>query len=104
MTKVNPLCSISLTALADYGMAYTFAVEASVEDRRRRMAAAALPLLVHRCKSVLTGYLASASLRGSYPFERVREEELAYIIRRLLELELWSGSFRAMEVGGKSRA
>ena len=74
---------------------------AEFEVRQRRTATAMLPLLLSRCKSVLTGYLASASLRGSYPFERVREEELAYIVRRLLDLKLWSGSFDSMQATGK---
>jgi hypothetical protein len=59
-----------------------------------------LPLLIRRCRSVLAGYLSAASLRGNYPFERVREEELVYVLHELLELELWAGSFSALQTRG----
>jgi hypothetical protein len=48
----------------------------------------------------LTNYLAAASLRGDYPFERIREEELVYVLYRLSNLELWPGSFGALPGDG----
>jgi len=53
-----------------------------------------------RAKSVLTNYLAAAILRGDYPFERIREEELVYVLYRLSNLELWPGSFGKLRSDG----
>lgn len=40
-------------------------------------------------------YVADESLRGNVPFPRVREEELLYVLRKLLELRLWPGTLWA---------
>ncbi|KAJ9119007.1 hypothetical protein QFC22_003496 [Naganishia vaughanmartiniae] len=62
----------------------------------RRTAGFFLPLLVSRCKASLMGYLDELSLRGAIPFERIREEELVYILQRLLDLQVWEDGLRAV--------
>ncbi|KAF8879578.1 guanine nucleotide exchange factor in Golgi transport N-terminal-domain-containing protein [Infundibulicybe gibba] len=42
-----------------------------------------------------TGYVADGALRGNLPFPRIREDELIYVLRKLLELKLWPGSLWA---------
>ena len=71
-----------------------------------------LPLLLSRCRSTLVGYIADEELRGSLPFQRYalvlfvncscdndrfrsREEELLYVLRKLLNLHLWPGTLWA---------
>ncbi|KAK7039339.1 protein MON2 [Favolaschia claudopus] len=65
------------------------------EPSRRRLAALSLPSLLARCRSVLVGYVADEALRGNLPFPRAREDELLYVLRKLRELRLWSGSLWA---------
>ncbi|KAL0948488.1 hypothetical protein HGRIS_011055 [Hohenbuehelia grisea] len=65
------------------------------EGPRRRLAALALPSLLSRCRSTMVGYVADEALRGSLPFPRAREEELLYVLRKLHDLVLWSGSIWA---------
>ncbi|KIJ91398.1 hypothetical protein K443DRAFT_115078 [Laccaria amethystina LaAM-08-1] len=65
------------------------------ENSRKRLAALCLPLLINRCRTTLVGYVADESLRGSLPFPRAREEELLYVLRKLLALRLWRGSLWA---------
>ncbi|KAI0263538.1 hypothetical protein BC834DRAFT_827343 [Gloeopeniophorella convolvens] len=65
------------------------------ETSRRRVAALSLPALIGRCRTTLAGYVADERLRGNLPFPRVREEELLYVLHKLQELHLWSGSLWA---------
>ncbi|THH10921.1 hypothetical protein EW145_g989 [Phellinidium pouzarii] len=65
------------------------------ETLRMRLSALSLSTLLHRCESTLLSYLADEALRGSYPFPRAREEELVYILKKLLALRLWPGSLWA---------
>ncbi|KAJ6523337.1 hypothetical protein B0H19DRAFT_1201883 [Mycena capillaripes] len=65
------------------------------EPSRRRLAALSLPSLLSRCRTVMVGYVADEALRGNLPFPRAREDELLYVLRKLLELRLWPGSFWA---------
>lgn len=65
------------------------------ETPRRRIAALSLPALIGRCRTTLAGYVADERLRGNLPFPRVREEELLYVLHKLLELRLWPGSLWA---------
>jgi hypothetical protein len=65
------------------------------EPSRRRLAALSLPSLLSRCRTVMVGYVADAALRGNLPFPRAREDELLYVLRKLLELRLWPGSLWA---------
>ncbi|KAF8639344.1 hypothetical protein AX17_001563 [Amanita inopinata Kibby_2008] len=62
---------------------------------RRRLATLSLPSLLNRCRATLVEYVADESLRGNTPFPRVREEELLYVLRKLLELRLWPGTLWA---------
>ncbi|KAJ7449990.1 hypothetical protein B0H11DRAFT_323334 [Mycena galericulata] len=65
------------------------------EPSRRRLAALSLPSLMTRCRTVMVGYVADEALRGNLPFPRAREDELLYVLRKLLELRLWPGSLWA---------
>ncbi|KZT52790.1 hypothetical protein CALCODRAFT_475492 [Calocera cornea HHB12733] len=65
------------------------------EIERRRLAALSLPVLVGRCKGILASHVADTQLLGNIPFARIREEELLYALRKMLELRLWVGSFWA---------
>lgn len=65
------------------------------EESRKRLAALSLPSLLTRCSATLVSYIADQSLRGGLPFPRVREEELVYTLRKLLNLRLWPGSLWA---------
>ncbi|KAJ7659408.1 guanine nucleotide exchange factor in Golgi transport N-terminal-domain-containing protein [Mycena rosella] len=65
------------------------------EPARRRLAALSLPALLSRCRTVMVGYVADEALRGNLPFPRAREDELLYVLRKLIELRLWPGSLWA---------
>ncbi|KAF7290808.1 Protein MON2 [Mycena indigotica] len=65
------------------------------ELARRRLAALSLPSLLSRCNNVLSSYVADEALRGNLPFSRARDDELIYVLRKLLELQLWPGSLWA---------
>ncbi|CCO28933.1 Protein MON2 homolog [Rhizoctonia solani AG-1 IB] len=71
------------------------AVETDLEAERRRVATFCLPLFLERCEGVLVKYVRDEAIRGNVPFPRVREEEVLYVLRRLLKHELWSGSLWA---------
>ncbi|KAL0563857.1 Endocytosis and vacuole integrity protein [Marasmius crinis-equi] len=62
------------------------------EPIRKRLAALSLISLSTRCKTTLVGYIADKGLRGNLPFPRVREDELIYVLQKLLEVRLWRGS------------
>ncbi|EJD40839.1 hypothetical protein AURDEDRAFT_115706 [Auricularia subglabra TFB-10046 SS5] len=65
------------------------------ESVRRRLSALSLPSLLRRCQQVLASYVADDALRGNTPFPRAREEEILYVLRKLLSLKLWPGTFWA---------
>ncbi|KZP24026.1 hypothetical protein FIBSPDRAFT_785328 [Athelia psychrophila] len=65
------------------------------ELSRRRVAALSAPALLNRCQSTLVRYVADEALRGNLPFPRAREDELLYVLRKLLELRLWHGTLWA---------
>ena len=73
----------------------TFISAAENEHPRRRLATLSLPSLLNRCRTTLLEYVADESLRGHIPFPRVREEELLYVLRKLLRLRLWPGTLWA---------
>ncbi|GHJ88999.1 hypothetical protein NliqN6_5401 [Naganishia liquefaciens] len=75
-----------------------------VEDpaSARRTSEFFLPLLVTRCKMVLIEMLEDLPLRGAMPFERAREEELIYVLQRLLDLEVWEDGLRAVAQGQRN--
>ncbi|KAG2050060.1 hypothetical protein BDR06DRAFT_960556 [Suillus hirtellus] len=65
------------------------------ESSRKRVAALCLPTLLDRCKTTMVSYIADEALRGNMPFPRAREEELLYVLRKVLDLQLWSGTLWA---------
>ncbi|OBZ73105.1 Protein MON2 [Grifola frondosa] len=62
---------------------------------RRRISTLCISSLLERCRLTLVGYVADESLRGNLPFPRAREEELLYVLRKLLALQLWPGTLWA---------
>ncbi|KAI6140148.1 hypothetical protein BKA82DRAFT_4216431 [Pisolithus tinctorius] len=64
-------------------------------ESRRRVAALSLPSLLDRCQTAMVSYIADEVLRGNLPFPRVREDELLHVLRKLLKLRLWPGTFWA---------
>ena len=88
----------------------TDAIKSTQNTTRQRLGIAALSL--GRCRLALAGYVADEWLRGNLPFPKVRpfclspwhnlntwcrarEEELLYVLHKLLELRLWRGSLWA---------
>lgn len=72
-------------------------------ESRRRVAASCLPSLLDRCQTAMVSYVADEALRGNLPFPRVREDELLHILRKLLELKLWPGTFWAAFSGAPTQ-
>jgi hypothetical protein len=48
---------------------------------------------------VLIEMLEDLPLRGAMPFERAREDELIYVLQRLLDLEVWEDGLKAVAQG-----
>ncbi|KAG2129622.1 hypothetical protein DEU56DRAFT_741289 [Suillus clintonianus] len=70
-------------------------VTSDQESARKRVAALCLPTLLDRCKTTMVSYVADEALRGNMPFPRAREDELLYVLRKVLDLQLWSGTLWA---------
>ncbi|KAG1769044.1 hypothetical protein EV702DRAFT_707206 [Suillus placidus] len=70
-------------------------VTSDQEFSRKRVAALCLPTLLDRCKTTMVSYVADEALRGNMPFPRTREDELLYVLRKVLDLQLWSGTLWA---------
>jgi len=70
-------------------------VTSDQESSRKRVAALCLPTLLDRCKITMVSYVADEALRGHLPFPRAREDELLYVLRKVLDLRLWSGNLWA---------
>ncbi|KAG1761394.1 hypothetical protein EDD22DRAFT_847776 [Suillus occidentalis] len=70
-------------------------VTSDQESSRKRVAALCLPTLLDRCKTTMMCYVADEALRGNMPFQRAREDELLYVLRKVLDLQLWSGTLWA---------
>lgn len=70
-------------------------VTSDQESSRKRVAALCLPTLLDRCKITMVSYVADEALRGNIPFPRAREDELLYVLRKILDLRLWSGTLWA---------
>ncbi|KAG1726836.1 hypothetical protein EDB19DRAFT_1897612 [Suillus lakei] len=70
-------------------------VTSDQESSRKRVAALCLPTLLDRCKTTMVSYVADEALRGNMPFPRAREDELLYVLRKVLDLQLWSGTLWA---------
>ncbi|KAI9593732.1 hypothetical protein BDF19DRAFT_447716 [Syncephalis fuscata] len=52
------------------------------------LARATAPQLLQRCQAIMEMYLADEQLRGSYPFSRIRTNELLFILDQSLLLQL----------------
>ncbi|KAG8801542.1 hypothetical protein FRC17_006613 [Serendipita sp. 399] len=65
------------------------------EPNRRRVAALCLQHLLNRVSQVLMSYCLDIELYGDMPFSRAREEEVLYVLNKLLRLRLWTGSLWA---------
>ncbi|KAI9495186.1 hypothetical protein BDB00DRAFT_256465 [Zychaea mexicana] len=57
---------------------------------RKRIARAAIPILLERCETILRNYTADEPLLGRCPFPRVRKEEMLFFLRQSLDLKLQS--------------
>ncbi|VDB92020.1 unnamed protein product [Peniophora sp. CBMAI 1063] len=68
-------------------------VQKDNETARRRVAALSLPALLDHARNTLDAFVADAQVRGTLPFPRAREEELLYVLEKILALKLWPGSF-----------
>jgi hypothetical protein len=62
---------------------------------RKRTAALNIPCLLNRCQATMVNYVADEALRGNLPFPRARDDELLYVLRKLLLLRLYPGSLKA---------
>ncbi|OAV93395.1 hypothetical protein PTTG_11843 [Puccinia triticina 1-1 BBBD Race 1] len=63
----------------------------SSESQHKRVASIWLPILLTRCIATIRAYLADAPIRGTVPFNRLRDEEITYILRQLLTHSLSDG-------------
>ncbi|KAI5479516.1 endosomal peripheral membrane protein [Pseudohyphozyma bogoriensis] len=62
---------------------------------RRRIATLCLPFLLNRCSAVIKTYVADAPLRGKMPFPRIRQEELIFVLQKLINCRLHQGALWA---------
>ncbi|PWY98795.1 hypothetical protein BCV70DRAFT_232833 [Testicularia cyperi] len=67
--------------------------DSDTEKRYRRLASVFIPHLSLRATQVLSSYTQDAALRGMMPLPRIRNEEVNYVLTRLIDLQLWPGSF-----------
>ncbi|KAG1761397.1 hypothetical protein EDD22DRAFT_954038 [Suillus occidentalis] len=65
------------------------------DSSRDRVAALCLPTLLDRCTTTMVCCVADEALRGNMPFLRAHEDELLYVLRKVLGLRLWSGTLWA---------
>ncbi|GAA6023836.1 hypothetical protein JCM11491_006311 [Sporobolomyces phaffii] len=70
------------------------------ETERRRIAALCLPSLLNRCASTLKTFVADAPLRGKMPFPRIRQEELVYVLQKLVSIRLGAGTLSTATASG----
>jgi len=63
----------------------------SSEAEYKRVASLWLPILLTRCIAAMKAYLVDAPIRGTVPFNRLRDEEIKYILRQLLTHPLSNG-------------
>ncbi|KAJ9476619.1 Protein MON2 [Pseudozyma hubeiensis] len=74
---------------------FGFGNGAAGAERYQRVATVLLPHLTSRCQDTLLSYARDVQIRGMIPMQRIRQEELNYILQRYLELRLWPGTFTA---------
>ncbi|GAA5982776.1 hypothetical protein JCM10908_006780 [Rhodotorula pacifica] len=78
--------------------------QAGTDQARCRLAALCAPLLLTRCAAAFSAYVADAPLRGKMPFPRIRQEELQYLLQRLIDLRLPAGTLNVALQSTTSRA
>lgn len=69
---------------------------------RKRVALFFLPYLKRRMEGVLQSYLELAPLKGKEPMQRVREEELNFVLSALLDLRLLQGGLTHAKLNSSS--
>ncbi|EST06476.2 Mon2 [Kalmanozyma brasiliensis GHG001] len=62
--------------------------ESADSDAQRRVATILLRHLIARCEQTLLSFARDLEIRGMIPMQRIRQEELNYILHRYLELQL----------------
>ncbi|KAI9277773.1 hypothetical protein BY458DRAFT_504032 [Sporodiniella umbellata] len=64
---------------------------------RKRIAKVAAPVLLERCETILRNYTADEPLLGRCPFPRVRKEEVLFILKQSIMLEMQTNSLAIEE-------
>ena len=67
----------------------------SATEAYRRLATILLRHLISRCQASLLAFARDLQIRGMIPMQRIRQEELRYILRRYIDLRLWPGTYTA---------
>ncbi|TKY90768.1 hypothetical protein EX895_000766 [Sporisorium graminicola] len=70
----------------------------SEEEAQRRLATVLLRHLIGRCQESLLSFARDLEIRNMIPVQRIRQEEVNYILQRYLELRLWPETY----TGGNS--
>ncbi|KAI8636873.1 hypothetical protein BD408DRAFT_396694 [Parasitella parasitica] len=55
---------------------------------RKRIAQVVIPVLLERCETILRNYTADEPLLGRCPFPRVRKEEMLFLLKQSIQLQL----------------
>ncbi|CEP19238.1 hypothetical protein [Parasitella parasitica] len=55
---------------------------------RKRIAQVVIPVLLERCETILRNYTADEPLLGRCPFPRVRKEEMLFVLKQSIQLQL----------------
>lgn len=61
----------------------------TLEKHGKRVASIWFPILLTRCIAAIKAYVVDAPIRGTVPFDRLRDEEIMYILRGLLTHSFW---------------
>ncbi|PVG01204.1 hypothetical protein CPB86DRAFT_805390 [Serendipita vermifera] len=73
------------------------------ENGRRRVAALCIPMLLSRMTQVLLSFCLDIELHGEMPLDRTREEEVIYVLRKMLSVRMWTGSLWASQTNDPSQ-
>ncbi|CDU24161.1 related to MON2-peripheral membrane protein with a role in endocytosis and vacuole integrity [Sporisorium scitamineum] len=63
------------------------------KEAQHRLATVLLRHLIVRCQESLLSFARDLEIRGMIPVQRIRQEEINYILQRYLELRLWPGTY-----------
>ncbi|CBQ67952.1 conserved hypothetical protein [Sporisorium reilianum SRZ2] len=78
-----------------FGCSVRFGEGSSRQEAQRRLATVLLRHLIGRCQESLLSFARDLEIRGMIPVQRIRQEEINYILQKYLELRLWPGSYTA---------